>query len=502
MYTTQQRQAIQDQNKAIKELYDLLIVQDKEIVKLSGVPGAGKSHCIKVLLEQIVPPLCRRMGVNNLNILTSAISNQATNVSRAFLEGSKYTYESLTFASATHAKPQILDNGTKIFKPQPKYDYSGGGRGQEIPPPIQVADLLIIDECSQISQEDLDLILQLKNPRSKIIFVGDIFQLPPVGASKYSPTFEYDGPNLRIPFRYSGIIQRAAEHLRKEIENGLFKGKNVDKSIVNSFSNIKKSDFICTSNKDYFNKELLKSMTNAGSDLMYSKYISYRKENFMRKAKWIRNKLHSSDYDFEEGDHIVALETYFDDRKGRNIITNSEVDIIDKKRKQTIHIIWVKDMTDNWLYYGFMLKHEVPLKSLASNISRLTGIGLDEINIEEFDYWSIDLKGDKDRKFLPIEPYNIKRYNEILNHIKNDHYYEHDHWPHKWAAFYHFSDFFFKMNYAYGVNSHRAQGSTYNDVFVNVDDIMSVTKNTSLEKLQSLYVSLTRPTNKAFLLKT
>ena len=58
--------------------------------------------------------------------------------------------------------------------------------------PIKGGDLIIIDESSMISDKLLQELRTLANSGSKIIFMGDRAQLPPVGQESDSNVFKVD----------------------------------------------------------------------------------------------------------------------------------------------------------------------------------------------------------------------------------------------------------------------------------------------------------------------
>ena len=78
--------------------------------------------------------------------------------------------------------------------------------------------LLVIDECSMISEDELKLILKLKN-KIPLIFLGDFNQLPPVNRKDGKEIFEgikqYD---LTEQHRNSGDVLKLCNTLRHEVK--------------------------------------------------------------------------------------------------------------------------------------------------------------------------------------------------------------------------------------------------------------------------------------------
>jgi hypothetical protein len=69
-----------------------------------------------------------------------------------------------------------------------------------------------------------------------------------------------------------------------------------------------------------------------------------------------------------------------------------------------------------------------------------------------------------------------------------------------WIDYYTFMEFFNQFEYAYAVNTYVVQGDTYDNVYINLRDILSVGPITDREKLQSFYTAVTRARKKVKIL--
>lgn len=67
----------------------------------------------------------------------------------------------------------------------------------------------------------------------------------------------------------------------------------------------------------------------------------------------------------------------------------------------------------------------------------------------------------------------------------------------QWKYFWMLKETFHKIRYSLAITSHRSQGSTYRNCFVDMQDIL--TNRDKLEALRSLYVASTRPTTSVIL---
>ena len=62
---------------------------------------------------------------------------------------------------------------------------------------------------------------------------------------------------------------------------------------------------------------------------------------------------------------------------------------------------------------------------------------------------------------------------------------------------------FANLEYGYAITSHKAQGSTYTNVYVMEDNILGQTNASDIKaKNQSLYVAVSRPTNKLVMISS
>lgn len=67
----------------------------------------------------------------------------------------------------------------------------------------------------------------------------------------------------------------------------------------------------------------------------------------------------------------------------------------------------------------------------------------------------------------------------------------------KWRQFWTMKELFHEIKYAYAITAHRAQGSTYENVYVDYQDILM--NRERLEAFQCLYVACSRPSTKLLL---
>lgn len=165
-----------DQADAFESIVQWLMTPDEPFMVLSGSPGTGKSYLISHIYDK-APKIAKILG---LPVLTVYITG-TTNKSLALLP--------------TEAHPETIHSFMNL---RVEYDYSTVPTKSKLiqkkVPSLPRSSLIIIDECSMIDKQLFNLIrTQLEH--TKVLFVGDMYQLPPV-KSEYSPVFAAEFPQV------------------------------------------------------------------------------------------------------------------------------------------------------------------------------------------------------------------------------------------------------------------------------------------------------------------
>jgi exodeoxyribonuclease V alpha subunit len=119
---------------------------EKHTVIMTGGPGVGKSHCTRVI--------CDTLAAQGKSITLCAPTGKAA--------------RRLSEATGRHAA--TLHRTLKI---------GGDGAKEQF-----ATDVVVIDECSMIDADLMHTVLKAVPSRTKLILVGDVDQLPPVGAGE------------------------------------------------------------------------------------------------------------------------------------------------------------------------------------------------------------------------------------------------------------------------------------------------------------------------------
>lgn len=433
-----------------------------EMLLLKGYAGTGKTYLITKLLDyyfQTRP---------NQQIAMTAPTNKAVKI---LSRSSQITKECVTFAtihSLLGLREQITENGDQIFI-----------QANTDTPNICNFKLLIVDEVSMLP-DDLFLKISQYAKNLKIIFAGDSAQIPPVMKHDCIPFCEPENYNIKtielteIMRQKSGnpIIETSflireylnSHHLPIERVTKLNDGKGVVH--INNNNEDERNGFIKIL-ETYFTSEDFK----INSD--YAKVISWTNKSVNQMNRLIRQMIFKNEIDKS----LLALPKVM---IGEKLIANKPIIIMDKKIGKQIlfstndefEVISYEILTDKRFFFYY--------KTIVEEVL---------------------INGKKVRKTINIlhedsEP----EYNKKLNEIKNNAMRETDLVRKKseWRYYYDFQSEYANVGYNYAISAHKAQGSTYQNVFVLEDDIDQNKK--AVERNRIKYTACTRPTDKLFLI--
>lgn len=330
-------------------------------------------------------------------------------------------------------------------------------------PPIRWDDIIIIDEGSMINEEALKLIMELKKPKAKVIFLGDVGQLPPIreqgddNVGKISPVFDTKNKiTLHNRVRqtsdseilpYSDYYWENSVNKEGEEEDPI----PLDKRKTNTqmiFS--KDMEKVLLDNKDL----LIESTKKHNTDLL--KVIVYRNKTKKAINWYIRNLIYDKPKEYEIGDVLIFNDNYV---KGTDVImeNSSEVSVLN-----------IFEKTFYGKYKGYTLNITDGDKT----------VDVDVISEESVVEWNRHIS----------ELFTIAK-KMPLGRTRNSGLKK------AWDMKRRFAD----VDYAYTLTSHKAQGSTYKNVIVVEDDILDVAMIDNIEKSQSLYVAITRASEKIYI---
>lgn len=434
---------------------------DIKFFTLAGYAGTGKSTCIKKIIDEY-----------RGSIVVSAPTHKAKKVIM-----NTTGMEAKTLHALLGLRPDVdLDE----FNPNdPKFNPIAE-------PKIGDYDLVIIDEASMINLELFNMIREkTKDIETKVLFMGDPAQIPPVG-EKESVIFTQSD----IEIYWLTIIERqndtnplitVYDALRNHLNDPY--GGFIRKTEVNELG----EGVIFLTDKDEFRKAILEKYRSEEfkTNTDFAKVIAWRNITVQGANKVIRNEMFGKHTDIiEVGDILMGYRSVRSTNSQYNIIENSgDYRVMSKSELQEnkYHIMGYPVRLREDLAHGkFKFKdifivdfsdHE-NLHKYAEQHDFYRDIGK---NNKEFGSWT--------------QYYNFRRQNILMKKITK----------YKNGAPRSKYDIIAKdMDYGMAITAHKAQGSTYTHVFVMENDI---NMNWLIkERNQLKYTSLTRPTTSATVL--
>ena len=308
--------------------------------------------------------------------------------------------------------------------------------------------VIIIDEFSMISRDNFEEIVDEANKHgNKVIFVGDPAQLPAINEKEAmvvtSGLITHSAELLEV-VRYDGEIARVAEAVR--INSSLPK-----------FITAADRTLLCLPQKEWLKRAYkLFNSEEFFSDSDYVRFLAWRNRTVNALNHAVRLHLWGEGANpYVPGDKLIALKPLFRPRPGATgknkwgiFINNSEEAIVTEEGKLT-ELKFVKDT-----YY----------------------------------YWEVTVRSDlgrKEAKLLILHEDSKKFHAERVKYFVRQKL---------WNYYFDLSRMFDNVGYAYALTVHKAQGSTINNVFLDVKDMMQ-----SPDRQKLLYTALTRTADRACL---
>ena len=305
--------------------------------------------------------------------------------------------------------------------------------------------VVIVDEASMIGREEWSHI-QDAPFWVQWLFVGDPAQLPPVNEDT-SPALDVPGPTLET------IHRQAADNPILELATKIRTG--ADGRFGSTFEDGK--GVAVTRNRDEFLDSILRAFDTEAfaEDATHARVLAYRNKTVRRYNREIRAERYGTDADrFVEGEWLVGTETWYYD--GVQRLTNSEEVRVKKASVETFEA----DDQSEWTIW------ELKVRTPGRGLTRTVHV-LHEDEAERYEN-ALERRREK---------------------AQDD--------PSMWDRFFELRERFARVDYAYATTVHRAQGSTYDTVFVDHRDLR-VCRGEEREAL--LYVAVTRPARRLALL--
>jgi len=502
-----------DQKIALDKIFKFLYDPKSSFFKLCGYAGTGKT----TLISEIISCLVKNKLLNSVAL--TAPTHQAVKILDCKMN-SLFEDRNIQDCMTIHKLLQYSDSfdkeGNRIFV---KY-----GRKNKM---LGKYDLVIIDETSMIGKQLLlDIINEINKHNEKeetiikVIFVGDPAQLTPVNEN-ISPLFSKDGDKY-IDKKMSYILKTVVRSNDKDVIGlctEIRKWISGEVSVLNiskyqgkkvHFYNFKNEKIIKMKwmkryiSKKYCRNSIILTWTNNQSNT----YNNIVRRKIMKKDEdekldqiEIGDKLIFSDYyqsvdeepiSFYTSDQIIVskkkiITKQFD--KMTPIELSDEVKMKDMKKITADFTSCIDDINK-----ATERKYKILVTTVKyiSNKGKETQAKLYILHDKDKKTWEIDRKYANEQLTKLVNKY-VETYSESIKQID-----KHIITP-LWKQYNRiFIKPFASVDYGNSKTCHKSQGSTYYNVFVDMNDIMT---NKDVDDMRRcLYVACTRTSNELHIL--
>lgn len=439
------------QQELVRKLNKFLNGPDKYFL-IRGKPGVGKTFSIRACLDSI---LKREKEEGQQLVAGICLAHQAKNQLRLSIPN---VY---TFAKA-YGLVETYDEktGNRMFKPD-------NNQGKQ--PNIGDLNLRVFvhDEVSQYTDEMLRIVDERTSIVSKVIFMGDKAQLPPIEPNKKTDedssvwNWEWNETNSHtLTERIRQSKGNPLLDLTDVIRDEIFMNQSIVRVTRNISDNIMSDGvgFCKILENDIY--DLIKNLNETSNSVIISH--TNNRVNFLNKK--VRDYLLNNPKEVLVPNDKVYMKDNF--RKltldGYPLYTfeNSETLTIRKTEKRT-DTLKVKDLKANVEYYA--------------------------CKVDEYDqkiFYGLTLKGR-----LHFNAFLKELYEYAVEHRI------------QWKTYWDIKKRYCNYNYNYAITSYKCQGSTYDNVFTDISNILNCYFLSPKRKLQSIYTAMTRAKYGVYIIK-
>ena len=428
---TEEIRLTRDQEEVLSAL-KVFTESSQKYFRLTGYAGTGKSFTIVRYMDWL-----KQQG---RDYIAACPTNKAAKNLRSLARIEDLSVEVKTVAQLLGQQPELdEDTGKEQFISADNLDFSKH-------------EVIIIDEFSMLNKGNFRDIVREVNASlfSKVVFVGDNAQLAPVGESEpivaSSDVIQVSGTLSEI-VRYDGDIARVAEEIRSQ--------RQYAKKIY-PFTTTKDNSILCLPQEQWLERAIdLFTSPEYLENADHIRFLAWTNRAVANLNQYVRNRLWGRDaLPYLVGDRLIARRPLFRIKpgaKGRNkwgiVINNSEeAEVIEPGELCEVVLL------------GYVYKYwKVRVKPETGNAISLAILHQDSaIQHRE----QVKLQAEKK----------------------------------KWEVYYDLSRRFDDIGYSYALTTHKAQGSSIDYVFLDVNDMRGCGDRQKL-----LYTAITRAKRQALI---
>lgn len=429
------------------------------IFLLTGKPGVGKTFVLQYLLAEHIE--ADRNGTNQgfsgMNVAGITLAHSAKNVLGEFIPNV------FTFAKA-YGMEEVINQRTG----ERSFAYAKFNDGPLVG--TMSIPVFVFDEVSMFTKEMLEIVINNAPIFSKIIFIGDKAQLPPIDKNGEidadSPVFTYDIPEHckhELTERVRQVAGNSILELSDIIREQIFGEQNIQ-VVLDAIRQPNMTDGIGYSFVRYH--DILKHISE--KDIMTTRLIAYRNKTIDKWNPYIRDYLlRNPHHKLVPGDVVIMKDNFYKivDDKVEYILFNSELLRIGEVQ-------------------NFVVRFN------QGDISY------------KIDAYRAHIEGRPNQYLISTTPEGEMVYQTALFELSQK---AKKAAPSSrrflWEAFWNLKKTFCNYSYGYASTAYKAQGSSYTSVYLDINDILNTGPLTPKRKLQTIYTGITRARQDVYFLK-
>jgi exodeoxyribonuclease-5 len=373
-----------------------------------------------------------RQQGDDRRIVLSAFSNKATKVLASMADQWQLDVDAMTCCTLLGLRP-VINEDTGNQEFQP--DRKQGSQ-------VDRYSLIIVDECSMVNEELWKLLVNAVSNlygSTQILFVGDPAQLPPVNEPESACFREIlHKSELTEVVRYGGAIGVIAEDIRRHLERDRLPRFRTD-------TNRDRTEGCFVLPRKVWETLMLKAFTSDAYQINPDQVraLAYTNRRVARLNQMIRRAIYGPTAQrFVPGERLIAINPCLDD-DAIILPTSAECEVLEARRGRD---------------------GEWPIWRLS-------------VETEEGDYRTLRVLHESGESEMKLKLDSLAK-------------------EKRWMEFWDLKQHFHEVDYAYSLTIHKSQGSTFQDVFV---DIPSMWANRNvIERNQLCYVAITRAAKRLF----